>query len=101
VPLFWLSYRYPTGSFAGAVVIESNALINARMRVALSGADKGLLFLSGDMLDDDSTGLVPVEMHGRLLDQSDLRKLESMLLKKELVARSAPRPKSGPRVRKR
>jgi hypothetical protein len=49
--MFWLSYRHPNGSFAGVVMIESNALVNARMRVALSGADKGLAFVSGDILD--------------------------------------------------
>lgn len=41
VPRFWMTYRHRDGSFAGAVVVESNALINARMRV---GADKGLTF---------------------------------------------------------
>lgn len=67
--MFWLSYRHQDGSFAGAVVIESNALINARMRVALSGAEWGEM---------------PIELLGRLLDPSDLRKLERMLRKSGL-----------------
>lgn len=83
MPLFWITYRHRNGSFAGAVVVESNALINARMRVALSGADEGLTFVSGDVLDDDSMRQVPVDLLGRLLDPSDLQKLERMLIKKK------------------
>jgi hypothetical protein len=51
VPPFWLTYRHRGGSFASALVIESNALINAR--TAIAGADKGVTFVSGDMLDDE------------------------------------------------
>jgi hypothetical protein len=89
VPLFWLSYRHQDSSFAGAVVIESNALINARMRVALSGADEGLLFLSGHLLDDESAGQMPAELLGRLLNQDDLRKLARRLLRKKPLDRFA------------
>jgi hypothetical protein len=97
VPLFWLSYRHTNGSFAGVVMIESNALVNARMRAALSGADEGLLFVSGHVLDSDNTAQVPSDLIGRLLDRSDLLKLERMLLDKKLSPRSAT---SAKRVRK-
>jgi hypothetical protein len=63
------------------------------MRVALSGGDKGLLFVSGNALDDDSASLVPVELLGRLLDPTDLRKLERMLLKNRSSTRSTQRTK--------
>jgi hypothetical protein len=99
VALFWLSYRHRDGSFAGAVMIESNALIYARMRVALSGADKGLAFISGDVLDPDSVGEMPSDLLGSLLDQSDLRKLERLLLKKKPPERSVRRPKSPSQLR--
>jgi hypothetical protein len=74
VPLFWLSYRHRDGSLAGAVVVESNTFIYARMSVALSGADKGRMFVSGDVLDPDSLGQMPADLLGRLLDQTGLRK---------------------------
>ena len=45
-----MTYRYPNGTFAG-LVVESNALLNARMRVALSGTNRGLLFVSGNVFD--------------------------------------------------
>jgi hypothetical protein len=53
-----MTYRRLYGSFAGAVVVESNTLINARMRVALSGADQGLTLVSGDVLDQGQRGTV-------------------------------------------
>ena len=45
------------------------------MRIALSDAGEGLLFVSGHVLDDDSADRVPVELLGRLLTHDDLRKL--------------------------
>lgn len=97
VPLFWLSYRHTNGSFAGVVMIESNALVNARMRAALSGVDEGLLFVSGHVLDSDNTAQVPSNLMGRLLGRADLRKLERILLDKKLSPRSTT---SAKRVRK-
>lgn len=96
--MFWLSYRHWDGRFAGAVVIESNALIYARMRVALSGVDKGLAFVSGDVLDQDSMRQLPIALLGRLLNPSDLRTLERALVKKKPV-QSGCRTKSPSRAR--
>jgi hypothetical protein len=53
------------------------------VRASLAGADTGLPFVSGNALDDDSAGQVPVELLGHLLDPDDVRKLERMLLKKK------------------
>jgi hypothetical protein len=51
-------YHHPNGTFAGVVLIESNDLVNARMRVALSGTDGGLSFMPSK-LHDDNAGQVP------------------------------------------
>ncbi len=64
-------------------MIESDALVYARMHAALSGVDAGLVFVSGAMLDQDSADLVPEEMRGRLLLDSDLRRLARMLTKQK------------------
>jgi hypothetical protein len=77
-----MTYRYPNGTFAGVVVIESNTLINTRMRVALSDADKGLSFMSSNVLYENSASQVPVELLGRRLGSEDLRKFERKLVKK-------------------
>ncbi len=41
---FWLTYRVPDSGPAGVVVIESDALVYARMRATLSGVDAGLVY---------------------------------------------------------
>ena len=64
-------------------MIESNTLVYARMRVALSGVDPGVVFASGAMLDQDSADLLPEEMRGRPLLDSDLRRLARMLTKQK------------------
>jgi hypothetical protein len=80
VPHLYLHDRYPNGAFAGVVMVESTSLIYARIRVALSGADKGLSFVSGDVLDAGSASQLPTDMLDRLLGPDELRKLERMLV---------------------
>jgi hypothetical protein len=80
VPLFWLNYRHPHGGFAGAVVIESSALVSARMAAAVYGLNDRLEFASGHKLDQESALKVPTDMLGRLLDDGELRKLSRILL---------------------
>ena len=70
VPLFWLTYRHPDGRAAGVVVIESHGLLNARLKVALAGADRELEFVSGHKLDQESAKHIPANMIGRLLDDA-------------------------------
>ncbi len=102
VPLFWLNYRHPHGRFAGAVVIESSALVSARMAAAVYGLNDRLEFASGHELDQESALKVPTDMLGRLLDDGELRKLSRMLLgPKKPPAPSLRRPKVPRRVGKR
>jgi hypothetical protein len=51
VSLFWLNYRDPEGRPAGVVVLESSALIQARMKAAVLGFDPGLE-CDGHQLDE-------------------------------------------------
>ena len=80
VPLFWLNYRHPHGGFAGAVVIESSALISARMAADVYGLNDRLEFASGHKLDQESALKVPTDMLDHLLDDGELRKLSRILL---------------------
>jgi hypothetical protein len=91
VSLFWLNYRHPNGRAAGVVVIESNALIHARLKAAVYGLDKGLDFAGAHELDQASAKQIPASMIGRLLDDGDLRKLQRMLIKKKPPAPSVRR----------
>jgi hypothetical protein len=89
--LFWLIYRHPDGSAAGVVVIGSGDLLHARLKASLAGADRGLEFVSGHRLDQESSGHIPANMTGRLLDDGDLQKLHRMLIKKKPPAPSVRR----------
>jgi hypothetical protein len=100
VALFWLTYHKPDGRAAGVVVVESTALISARLKAALAGADKGLDFASGHQLDQASARQIPEAMIGRFLDDGDLRRLERMVLKKKPPATSVRRGKRARRVGK-
>jgi hypothetical protein len=74
VPLFWLNYHHPDGHFAVVAVVEAMALIQARMKAAVTGLDQGLEFALGHELDEESARQIPADMIGRLLDDSDLRR---------------------------
>src|SRR5262249_55354369 len=95
VPLFWLNYRHPRGRFAGAVVVESSALVSARMTAAVYGLNDRLEFESGEELDQESAEQIPANLIGRLLDDSDLWNLHRMLLKKKPPAPSVRRRAAG------
>jgi hypothetical protein len=101
VALFWLTYHKPDGRAAGVVVVESTALISARLKAALAGADKGLDFASGHQLDQASARQIPEAMIGRFLDDGDLRRLQRMLLKKKPPAPSVRRRAAGKKAVKR
>jgi hypothetical protein len=66
-------------------------LLQARFKAAVYGFDRGLAFVSGHRLDEESASQIPVNMIGRLLDDDDLRKLQGMLLKKKPPAPSVRR----------
>jgi hypothetical protein len=89
--LFWLTYRYPDGRAAGVVVIEFRALLHARLKASLAGADRELEFASGQQLDPLSAEQIPANMIGRLLDDGDLRKMHRMVIKNKSPAPSVRR----------
>ena len=96
MPVFWLNYRDPDGRPAGVVVLESSALIQARMKAAVLGLNSGLE-CDGHQLDEASTTQIPKEMIGRLLDDGDLRRLQ-----RAIMPRKSPSvPRSQRRVGKR
>ena len=91
VPLFWLNYRHPDGPFAVVAVVEAMALIQARMKAAVTGLDQGLDFAVGHELDEESARQIPADMIGRLLDDDDLRRLERIITPKKPAALSVRR----------
>jgi hypothetical protein len=102
VPLFWINYRHLNGRPAGVVAIESNSLIHARMKAALSGADRGLDFADAVEFDEASARKIPADMIGRFLDDDDLRELlEAITSKKPSVPsvrrRTASKRRAGRR----
>jgi hypothetical protein len=78
-----LTYLQPDGRATGVVVIESPDLLQARLKAAVYGFDRGLAFVSGHQLDPESASQISPNMMGRLLDDGALRKLHGMLLKKK------------------
>jgi hypothetical protein len=70
------------------VVLESSALIQARMKAAVSRLDEGLDFTGGQELDEASATQIPKEMIGRLLDDGDLRRLQRAVMPRKLPQRS-------------
>ncbi len=99
MPLFWLNYRHPRGRFAGAVVVESSALVSARMAAVVFRLNDRLEVASGYQLDEESAEQIPADMIGRLLDDGELRKISRMLLgpKKPPAPSVKVRPKRKPR----
>ena len=95
VPLFWLNYRHPDGPFAAVAVVEATALVQARMKAAVTGLDQGLEFAVGHELDEVSARQIPADMIGRLLDDGDLRRLERIITRKKPAAPSLRRRSSA------
>jgi hypothetical protein len=56
--LFWLNYRKGP-AFEGVAIIESDALISARMKALSKNIDHGKTFSEGYELDAESAALVP------------------------------------------
>jgi hypothetical protein len=67
VPLFWLNYRHPDGRFALVAVVEATALVQARMKAAVTGLDEGLDFTVGHELGEESARQIPGDMIGGCL----------------------------------
>ena len=75
MPLFWLNYRAPNGRAGVVVVVEAPFLLQGRMKAAVAGLDQGFDYADGHQLDGISALLIPENMIGRLLGESDLRRL--------------------------
>jgi hypothetical protein len=60
-----LTYRHSHGRAAGAVVIKSRGLLQARFKASLAGAEQDLEFGSGHQLDSLSAEQIPWNMIGR------------------------------------
>jgi hypothetical protein len=75
--LYYLNYRHPDGRFAGVVVVESYTHLDASMKAAVSGADRGLDLAGVQELE--SGRHIPAAMIGRLLCDGDLRWLQEAI----------------------
>src|SRR5258708_5594928 len=73
------------------VVIKSPDLLQARVKAAVHGFDRGLAFESGHPLDPGRVRQIPANIMGRLLDGGDLRKLHP---RRHLSASSFEEPHS-------
>jgi hypothetical protein len=60
--VLWLNYRHPDGRFAVVAVVEAAALIQARMKAAVTGIDQGLDLAFGHELDEQSARQIPDDM---------------------------------------
>jgi hypothetical protein len=100
VPLFWLTYRfpisrgvrYPKGRVAGVVVLDAPDLLQAELKGAAYGKNRGLELASGHQIDPLSAERIPANMISRFLDPGDLRnRLLTGLLRKKPPAPSVRR----------
>jgi hypothetical protein len=97
--LFWLTYRHPDGRAAGVVVIESRGLVHARLVASLAGADRGLEFVSGHKLDEESAIAYPTaRCYGR---ENQLLQMKRLKNASAAMARPAVNQPSQPIVKTR
>jgi hypothetical protein len=69
-PLWWLTYRRD-GELAGVVIVEGQALIDARMQASLKGLEDGVAFAEGHQLA--SKAMVPAKAIGRMLSIAEAK----------------------------
>jgi hypothetical protein len=74
-PLWWLTYRR-AGELSGVVIVEGQALIDARMQASLKGLEVGVAFAEGHSLDDAvSKARVPIDALGRMLTLNEAKQV--------------------------
>jgi hypothetical protein len=72
-PLWWLTYRRD-GELSGVVIVEGQALIDARMQASLRGLEEGVAFVEGHSLHDAaSKAMVPAKAIGRMLSIAEAK----------------------------
>ena len=62
--------------------MEAPFLLQARKKAAVAGLDQGFDYADGHQLDEISALLIPEDMIGRLLGESDLMRLLATTTKK-------------------
>jgi hypothetical protein len=67
--LWWLTYR--KDGQVKVIIVESTALISARMTVALAGLDETTTFAEGHELDDAHSLRMPRRQIGRMLSRQE------------------------------
>jgi hypothetical protein len=72
---FWLCYR-DNGQRFNVIIIEAASLIRARLKAALAGRDKGMIFTEGHEL---SAELSPLVQSDRILSADEAMKLLNRL----------------------
>jgi hypothetical protein len=88
--VFWLTYCDPSGHVLGVAIQDSGSLVHARLRAAISEADRGARLCQGHELDPVTAKLVPAAAIGRMLKPNEatklLRKIESQIPKRPPAA---------------
>jgi hypothetical protein len=66
---FWLTYCESARRLQAVVIVDSEHIIEVRMRARLSGAGHGAQFCEGREPDSESAALTPPTTVGRMLDR--------------------------------
>jgi hypothetical protein len=79
--LWWLTYSRD-GKLSGVVIVEGNALIDARISGALEEVDRRAESIQGHRLDARCAAMVPTRAIGRMLSIKEAKKLEDRFERK-------------------
>jgi hypothetical protein len=74
VPHFWLTYGEPD-RFVGAVIMEAQSILEARMNAAVRRIAAGLPFAEGHQFSPKLIALVPPTKIGRMLSRTEAMQL--------------------------
>jgi hypothetical protein len=78
VPHFWLTYGEPD-RFVGAVIMEAQSILEARMNAAVRRIAAGLPFAEGHQLNAKLIALIPPTKIGRMLSRTETMELIRLL----------------------
>src|SRR5215469_8182302 len=97
---FWFTYCNLSGGLLGALIIDSQSLLQARNRAAVEGTEVGAPYCEGYELDRACANLLPAGAIGRMLKREEVRRLIRSLerrISKRAAAASVARRGSVPR----